>query len=123
MRLTGKNLKSAMQPFPDAVAKAMTELEFQAHVVALAVQLGWWTYHTHDSRRSEPGFPDLTMVRGTRLVFAELKRESGRVTPAQRRVHVLLEGAGHLVRVWRPSDWPIVVATLNGQDTAKEEAA
>jgi len=123
VRITGKNLKSAIRPFPDAVANVMTEREFQVHVTTVAEQLGWWTYHTHDSRRSEPGFPDLTLVRGTRLVFAELKREGGRVTPAQRRVHVLLEGAGHLVRVWRPSDWPIVVATLNGPDTAKEEAA
>ncbi len=117
------NLQNASRPFPDILVKTMREQEFQVFVVTLAKQLGWYVYHTHDSRGSEAGFPDLTLVRGTQLVFAELKRESGRVTPAQRRVHVLFEGAGHLVCVWRPSDWPIVVATLNGPDTAKETAA
>ena len=113
MRLTGVNLTNASRPFPDILVKTMREQEFQAFVVTLAKQLGWYVYHTHDSRGSEAGFPDLTMVRDQVLLFAELKRESGRVTAAQQRVHRLFEGAGCPVLVWRPSDWPAVVETLN----------
>lgn len=113
MKLTGLNLTNAARPFPDILVKTMREQEFQVFVINLARQLGWYVYHTHDSRGSEAGFPDLTLVRDQVLLFAELKRESGRVTAAQQRVHRLFEGAGHPVLVWRPSDWPAVVETLN----------
>lgn len=68
--------------------------------------LGWRIYHTRDSRGSYSGFPDLTMVRGPRLVFAELKSDRGIVSSEQaewlaalRRVEVVE------VAVWRPEDW------------------
>lgn len=57
------------------IAKQYTEKEFQEQVVEMAVNLHWLVYHTFDSRRSESGFPDLTMTNGKRLIFAELKRE------------------------------------------------
>jgi hypothetical protein len=41
--------------------------------MALARALGWLVFHAHDSRRSAKGWPDLTLVRPPRLVFAELK--------------------------------------------------
>ncbi len=107
------NLQNASRPFPDILVKTMREQEFQVFVINLARQLGWYVYHTHDSRGSEAGFPDLTLVRDQVLLFAELKRESGRVTAAQMRVHRLFEASGHPVVVWRPSDWPAVVETLN----------
>jgi hypothetical protein len=59
------------------------EKEHQAHVVQVARTLGWnLVYHTHDSRRSAHGFPDLVLVR-ERAVFVELKREKGRLKPEQ----------------------------------------
>jgi VRR-NUC domain len=67
----------------------ISEKQFQAQVVELARLGGWLLYHTHDFRRSAPGFPDLVMVRPPRLVFAELKTEKGRIRPEQR---VRLEG-------------------------------
>ena len=74
---------------------------------------GWRTYHTHDSRRSEPGFPDIVMVRGSRLVFAELKTARGRVTPDQRAWLDALHGVGAPeVHLWRPDDWPQVLDVL-----------
>lgn len=39
------------------------ERDFQAAVMELARLLGWRVYHTWDSRKSEPGFPDLVLVR------------------------------------------------------------
>ena len=37
--------------------------EFMPAVVELAKRFGWLLYHTHNSRRSASGFPDLVMVR------------------------------------------------------------
>ena len=61
-----------------------TEAQFQAVVIEYAELHGWRVYHTHDSRRSQAGFPDLTMVRAEpRLIFAELKSEGGKPTDEQ----------------------------------------
>lgn len=59
--------------------KAQSEAAFQQQVVNLAAYYGWRTYHTHDSRRSNPGFPDLVLVRPPELLFVELKTDKGRV--------------------------------------------
>lgn len=59
------------------------EAAFQDEVLGLARLYGWRAYHTHDSRRSAPGFPDLVLVRPPRLIFAELKTDTGRVKPEQ----------------------------------------
>lgn len=55
---------------------AQSEDDFARALRDLAERLGWLTYHTHRSDRSEPGFPDEVMVRGSRLIFAELKRDN-----------------------------------------------
>ena len=46
----------------------MTEKQFQSHIVQYAKMRGWLVYHTHDSRRSEPGFPDLVAGKGEGVV-------------------------------------------------------
>ncbi len=71
-----------------------------ASVLAMARALGWRAYHTRDSRGSEPGFPDVVLARRGRVIFAELKTESGRVTRPQ------LEWLGDLpgAVIWRPGD-------------------
>lgn len=56
----------------------LTEKAFQQRVVDFARITGWLAYHTWDSRKSEKGYPDLTLVRHPRLVFAELKVEKVR---------------------------------------------
>lgn len=106
-----------------------SERAFQATVIDLARTCGWLVCHVHDSRRQvrpgvhvgdrdAAGFPDLVMVRGTRLLFAELKAETGRLRPAQvdwLDALRLVQGdaAGRvLVREWRPSDWAEIHALL-----------
>ena len=89
----------------------MTETQFQELVVGFAETHGWLTYHTFDSRRSQAGFPDLTMVRHGRLVFAELKSAAGKVTEDQQRWIEAL-GVRHEVYVWRPADWAEVKRVL-----------
>lgn len=82
-------------------------------MIQLAQLRSWLVYHTRDSRRSQPGFPDIVLVKG-RLIFAELKSETGRLTPEQERWLAALRSAGCDVRVWRPSDWQEIEETLNG---------
>lgn len=53
--------------------KEGTEKAFTEEVRKVARTLGWLEMHPFDSRRTTAGFPDLTMVRKPRVVFAELK--------------------------------------------------
>ena len=61
-----------------AVVDGLTgERELLAAVIDLARLRRWLCYHTHDSRHSAAGFPDLLLVRGRRLMAAELKTARG----------------------------------------------
>jgi hypothetical protein len=89
------------------LAREDTEADFQQRIIQIAQASGWLVYHTHDSRRSQPGFPDLVLVHaGRRLtLFRELKKETGVLSPKQREwIHELTE-AGQDVAVWRPRQW------------------
>lgn len=90
------------------------EATFQSHVVRLAKAHGWWPYHVYDSRRSEPGYPDLTLLhRQHGLIFRELKAEKGRVKPTQWLwLHGLID-ADQDAAIWRPSDW--IAGTIQQQ--------
>ena len=83
----------------------MTEAQLQAAVIELAETFKWRTYHTHDSRHSAKGFPDLCMVRGNVLMFVELKSEKGKTTSEQDWWLLDLAQAGAVVYVWKPEDW------------------
>lgn len=82
----------------------MTEAELLASVRDACAWFGLRCYHTHDSRRSEAGFPDLVIV-GRRVIFAELKAHS-RVSRAQLEWLDALRDAGARVYLWRPENWP-----------------
>jgi len=92
------------------------EKDFQRRVEEYARLEGWHVYSVPDSRRvSLSGYPDLTMWRvvDKRLIFAELKREKGRLRPQQEVILDELRALGvALVVVWRPSDWETIVETL-----------
>jgi hypothetical protein len=89
----------------------VTEKAFLQMVRQLARLLGWRTYHTHDSRRSAGGFPDLVLVR-ERVVWAELKTDRGKLTAEQVAWLVALRRAGQQAWCWRPCDWGDIEATL-----------
>lgn len=91
----------------------VSEAVWQSQVVQIARLHGWTSYHTHDSRRSVAGYPDLTLVRGSRLIFAELKRQTGRTTREQQEWLDLLAGAGAETYLWRPSHLADVVECLS----------
>lgn len=107
----------------------LTESQFSGLVVEVA-RLGGWTrrYHSFYSRRSPFGFPDWVFVKDGRLLFAELKSESGKLSDEQRAwidalQMVALAAPGVVeVHVWQPHDWDSIVETLTGRKP-REEAA
>lgn len=90
----------------------LTEKQWQAMVVKYAHDQGWWVRHDHDSRRSEPGWPDLVFIRPPRIIFAELKAEDGKLRREQPHVMGLLRACELPVFLWRPSCWPEVQREL-----------
>lgn len=130
--------------------RAVTEAQLQRWVIDQARSLGWGVtlsarrkmleeaaqysvdappldgliYHPRYSLGSEPGWPDLTLIRARdkRLIFAELKAEKGVLSARQAEVLDLLRclefdgtsidplanrfrvGPQVEVHVWRPSD-------------------
>lgn len=86
---------------------AMSEGELLANIRGLAAFTNWLIYHTHDSRRSEPGFPDTVLVssRQRRVIFAELKDAKRKTTPEQDDWLAALAAAGMETAVWRPQQW------------------
>jgi hypothetical protein len=76
----------------------------EANLRELMADLGLWGYHTRDSRRSERGWPDWVITGPRGALFRELKSESGKLSPDQRRVGGRLACAGLDWAVWRPRD-------------------
>ena len=116
---------------PPALRRPVSERSFQSAVIDLARRLGWLVGHHHDSRRQigpgkhvgdrdAAGVPDLILVRGNRIVLAELKADGGRLRPAQKTWldalrAVEADAAGRvLVRVWTPSSWDEIERLLMG---------
>lgn len=99
-------------------AASESEAGFQKQVIELATLCGWDHYHTHDSRRSPEGWPDLALWRPGSFLLVELKAQNGRVTPAQRAMLYSLRLAlpAGSVHFWRPSDWPDIERILGGVD-------
>ncbi len=95
------------------VAVRVPEAQFQHDVVSWARWWGWLVYFTHDSRGSPPGYPDLTLTRAGRLIFAELKSGAGTLSQDQRRWRTALQAVpGAEYFLWRPADWSEIEAQL-----------
>jgi hypothetical protein len=89
-----------------------SEAVFMQQVIQLSKFYSWRYYHTHDSRRSAPGFPDLVLVRPPEILFVELKAEKGRVRPEQQEWISALHACGLEVHLWRPGQWDEIHARL-----------
>lgn len=110
-----------------------TEAMFMARVCDLALLKGWkWMhirpglnergrYRTPVSGPLGAGWPDLVLVRtigldedSTRLLFVELKAQGRKPTGLQSEVLGVLSSIPFAeVYVWRPSDWELIMETLN----------
>ena len=100
-----------------------TEAGFTKAVIDLAKVNGWLTAHFRPAmtragkwitavQGDGKGFPDLVLVRGTRLIFAELKVGKNKPTPEQFEWLARLMGAGAECYIWRPEQWDEIVARL-----------
>lgn len=89
-----------------------SEKEFQARVVKLAKERGWMAYHVHFSQRSDPGWPDLILLRGCRQIAAELKVGKNKLTPEQQDWLCAFADARVETHLWTPGMWPDIVKTL-----------
>jgi hypothetical protein len=92
----------------------MSEKELMQAVIDLATLRGWRHYHTFDARKSDPGFPDLVLVRSipdgqgglaTRVLAVELKRLGKRPTAAQQSWLDDLAAGGIETAVWDELAW------------------
>lgn len=106
-----------MNPARRQLLASLSEAEFQAQLIVEAQALGYRVAHFRAARTGSGGwatpvaadgrgFPDLVLVNGRRgrVVFAELKSETGTLEPAQLSWITALEDAGAEVHVWRPTD-------------------
>jgi hypothetical protein len=99
------------------------EKTFLSTVRRLAIAHGWRPYHTHDSRHSDSGFPDLVLARTAtatspgRLIFAELKRATTKTTQDQETwLSVLAHTVpGVEVYLWRPADLDTIADILTAR--------
>ena len=83
-----------------------------AHFRAAMTKYGWKT-----PIQGDKGFPDLVLVRGDRLIFAELKAEGGNLSKEQKDWLIACEiVARGLINIkvfcWYPSDFDMVQGIL-----------
>src|SRR5688500_675530 len=102
--------------------RAETEAHFQERVQRAATDRGWgWLHIPRTSVKGgwrtlatgplAKGWPDLLLVRAGRIMFLELKTNTGSTSEEQRAVHGWLGQAAE-VHVLRPRDWERVISLL-----------
>ena len=107
-------------------AATITEADWQAQFVQLARILGWRHLHVRRSlgrgkkwvtATNQDGWPDLHLWHETqqRVIYVELKSETGRLRPQQTEVLGSLTRAGQEVYVLRPSDLEVAKRILSGE--------
>ena len=97
----------------ESVKSDITEKAFEGQVKDLAKVFGWRYYHTWRSIHSPAGFPDCVFVRLSRLVFAELKSNKGKLSLEQEAWLEDLKATEKCeVYLWRPSDIDSIVEVL-----------
>ena len=86
---------------------ALTEAVWQAAVLRVLTEAGFMVYHTHDSRHSPSGWPDVAAIKptGGTLYLCELKTDTGQLTLAQQAwLEALGQCSGVVAEVWKPQD-------------------
>lgn len=111
---------SLLRPAPPVSRSAEREADFQARVMKIAKAHGYLCYHTHDSRKSQEGFPDLVLTKPGRLLFLELKSTTKLDHDQETWLAVLGKSVpGVVAGCFYPEQYDEIV-TLLTQTTAKE---
>ncbi|MCK9569908.1 VRR-NUC domain-containing protein [Candidatus Pacearchaeota archaeon] len=105
----------------------MKESEFQQQIIDVAHLHHWLVAHFRGVRIQRKdgsvyfatpvqadgeGFPDLVMLKPSRMVVAEIKSDKGKLSEAQEEWLNQWELAGAEVYVWRPKDWDKIIEVL-----------
>jgi hypothetical protein len=107
----------------ERIWRSVSERDLQATILELAHRYQWMVAHFRPALTEKgrwltavaadgAGFPDLVMVRGRRCLFAEIKRELGRLSPPQKVWLDRLAYTGNEVYIWKPSDLPLIEEIL-----------
>ncbi len=114
---------------------AVSEAEWQRGIVELARMLGCRVAHFRPAKTSHgwrtavaadgAGWPDLTLAKPGRLIFAGLKSATGKLSDDQRAWLAVLAAAGAEVHVWRAgaTDMQDIAATLQTQVGGRSSSA
>ena len=98
-----------------------TEAEFQRVITQAAEKAGWEWMHVGRTGKYVAngakgtlgeGWPDLFLVKDTRVMYVECKAQDGKLSDRQRRVMRILDRVAE-VYVWRPSDLALALVVLN----------
>lgn len=108
----------------EAIAPKGKVRRFLEFLLARTTPIFTFGYHTHDSRRSQKGYFDVTLIhpRRRKILLAELKRNGEYPMIEQRLWYAAakcVEDAAPdavMVRIYRPKDWPEIIETLGGID-------
>jgi len=94
---------------------SVTEEEFTNQVLELAKLYHWRSAHFRQARTDKgwrtavsgdgKGFPDTILVKGSRIIVAELKVGKNQATPEQELWLEAFRLTPAEVYVWRPDDW------------------
>lgn len=85
--------------------QSISEIELQRSLIEVAEMFGWKCHHENDSRRSNPGLPDLICAHPRHgIVFIELKSERGYLRQPQKAWRDVLIAGGVPYYVFRPRD-------------------
>ena len=114
-----------MKPSYGSSLVKVSEAQFQKAVIELAHRLNWRVAHFHKVQNKQGrwltpvaadggGWPDLVLVKGPHLIFAELKADGKQLQLEQAIWKDALEKAGAEFHCWKPADWNSIEYTLGG---------
>ena len=104
----------------------VSEKIFQDQVIKIAKMQQWLVFHASVSsprpgvyKTDGKGFPDLVLtskaIPSRGVIFAELKRNDGKLSAEQKEYAQHLINAGIEYHIWRPSDIDKIAARLGRQ--------
>jgi len=112
------------KPKPVDHYSLISEKAFTSQVIKLAKVFGWRVAHFRPAMvgtrwvtamQGDIGFPDLVLARAGKVIFAELKSETGKLSPTQRKwIDALTSepSAGVTACIWRPRHIGLIEAEL-----------